>query len=187
MTDKVNEPAPTRAARAARVPGGATQATRTESSTERVWLLTWGRQSRNAIGGGIVGALIVGALALVVALIALTIAIGRTPPDAAADQRPTAPTTSAPAGPTTFVSPEQTGKRWTVDPIITGVPQHQPSYEPTPTPTPTPSEEEEEASEEPTTGEATVGVTVVAPPGTQQAPQGEGSVMGRNPDRPGGP
>jgi|GEM_PF-3317294 len=86
---------------------------------------------------GFVGALIVGAVALVIALMALTVAIGRSPQSAIAGTTPVASSASASAaGPTTYSSPPQTGVRYTPQPIITGVTQHAPSYEAS---TPTPS------------------------------------------------
>ncbi len=179
MADDVDTTKPQRAL------GGSTRA---EPRSNGPRLLPLGRSKGSAVGGGMVGALIVGALALVVALMALTIAIGRTPTDAAAGPRPTA-TASEPAGPTTFASPEQTGRRWTADPIVTGVPQYQPSYEPTPTETPSQAETtapETTAADPGTGGEVSV---VNPPPPTQavQPPQGEGSAVGRDPDRPGRP
>lgn len=115
--------------------------------SERLPLLAFLNRSSTQAGSsasGFVGALIVGAIALVVALIALTVAIGRAPQDAtAASTRPTPSTAAAAAEATSYVSPEQTGPRYTAEPIITGVPQMAPSYDPpttkTPTPTPTPS------------------------------------------------
>ena len=106
----------------------------TGGPTEKLPLLTFlGRQNLRSAGadGGIVGALIVGSLGLVVALMALTIAIGRAPQDVSAN--PGVITASAAsASPTTFVSPEQTGIRWTAQPIITGVPQKPPYNPPAP-------------------------------------------------------
>lgn len=115
-------------------PGGAKAAPRPASHDKLPLLamLNRGANDARAAAGGFVGAMIVGALALVVALMALTVAIGRAPQEAAAQPRKT-PTATAPAAPTSYESPEQTGQRWTAQPIILGVPQKPPSYPPTPT------------------------------------------------------
>lgn len=95
-----------------------------------------GRGTETAGGSrGLVGAMILGAVAMVVALMALTIAIGRAPQEVSALPSRTS-SQPTPVAPTTYASPEQTGTRWEAQPIITGVPQKPPSYEPIPTPTP---------------------------------------------------
>lgn len=141
---------------------------------DRLPLLSFLGRAGDRRGGaddGFVGALIIGALALVVALMALTIAIGRTPQQAVANPGQTASAEPTPAVVTTYPSPEQTGKSWTAEPIIVGVPQKPPSYEPTPS-SPTPSAT---TAEEPP-------ATTAAPPNqpTQEPGQaGEATVVGR--------
>lgn len=94
-----------------------------------------GQDDSRPPGESALSALVVGAVALVVALMVLTIAIGRTPQEVKI-QSGNKPTSATPTAPTSYTSPEPTGKRWTAEPIITGVPQKPPSYEPIPTPTP---------------------------------------------------
>ena len=91
--------------------------------------------------GSLVSALVLGALAMVVALMAMTVAIGRTPQEISALPSRTT-LTPTPAAPTTYTSPEQTDTRWEAEPIITGVPQKPPSYEPPPAPPKTSSRED---------------------------------------------
>lgn len=88
---------------------------------------------------GFVIALVVGAVALVAALMALTVAIGRTSPNAAAGPVSIAPSVgTTPAGPTTYPSPQPTGTRYTPQPIvIPSTSQRAPSYGPSYAPTPT--------------------------------------------------
>ncbi len=135
---------------------------------ERPWLLPAGKPGR-AGGGGMVGVLIVGAIALVVALMALTIAIGRAPQNAAANPQPE-PNDAAAAGPTSFYSPKQTGKRWTPEPIITGVPQNEASYEGTPS-------ESRSVGSTPEAGSSASGENEDEDEQTHQSPQ-QGGVIG---------
>lgn len=164
-------------------PQGARRAARpTPSRTERLPL--FGLLGRNSSEGrrggtlGLVGVAIVGALALVIALIAVTIAIGRAPQDTAVGPNLDSATPTA-SSQVTYTSPEPTGTRWTPEPIITGVPQNEPSYDPTPTPTPTPSKDEDE--------DEAPGTAAAQPTGSANAP-GQ-TVIGRpprGPDAPGG-
>lgn len=86
--------------------------------------------------GGFIGVLLVGAVALVVALMAVTIAIGRAPQNVSVNPQETS-THSLSVAPTTYSSPAQTDTRWTAEPMITGVPQQ--TQQPTPTATSTSS------------------------------------------------
>lgn len=81
--------------------------------------------------GGFLSAVIAGSLILVLALMGLTIAIGRAPVETVADQTDQV-AHATPAAPTSYASPEPTGPRYTPEPIINGVPQKPPSYEPAP-------------------------------------------------------
>ena len=81
--------------------------------------------------GGFLSAAIAGSLILVLALMGLTIAIGRAPFEAVAD-RTDQVAQATPTAPTSYASPEPTGPRYTPEPIINGVPQKPPSSEPTP-------------------------------------------------------
>ena len=81
--------------------------------------------------GGFLSAVIAGSLILVLALMGLTIAIGRAPVEAVAD-RTDQVAQATPTAPTSYASPEPTGPRYTPEPIINGVPQKPPSSEPTP-------------------------------------------------------
>ncbi|WIY83066.1 hypothetical protein [Propionimicrobium sp. PCR01-08-3] len=96
--------------------------------------------------GGFVGALIVGSVALVVALVALTIAIGRAPQTSSAAAAEPVDTKASAA--TSYATPTPTGERWSPEPIILGVPQKEmtPEETPSPTPTPTPSSATPDAS-----------------------------------------
>lgn len=151
-------------------PRGATSTKR----SDKLPLLTFlGRNQRGTgvLAGGAVGVLLLGAIALVVALVAVTIAIGRAPQEAAANPRATV-TQTTPSAPTSFTSPEPTGVRWTPLPIQTGVPQFQPSYEPTPTPKPTPSTTQAAAPAEPGPPAEATEFGRPDPPGQTNAPPG---------------
>lgn len=122
--------------------------------SDRLPLLSFlGRSSSDQSSGpdGLLSAVIAGSLILVLALMGLTIAIGRAPVKAAADQTdPIVQATSA--SPTSYASPEPTGPRYTAEPIILGVPQKTASYEAVPSASAAPSEnapEPEETDERP--------------------------------------
>lgn len=98
--------------------------------------------------GGLLSALILGSLAVVVAMIALTIAVGRAPvPAAASDQQQAAPAVT-PAAPTSYPAPEPTAPRYTPEPIVMGAPQKPPYYEPTPSASSSAGDAEDEPADE---------------------------------------
>lgn len=96
--------------------------------------------------GGLLSALILGSLTMVVAMIALTIAIGRAPVQAAAGERQAAPAATAEA-PTSYPSPEPTGPRYTPEPIVMDAPQKPPYHEPTPSASPSTGSSEAESAD----------------------------------------
>lgn len=101
------------------------QSPSSRENSDKLPLLSFLGQSRSSAesGGGFVGVLIVGAIALVVALIAVTIAFGRSAENSPAIAATAQRQVNAPS--TSYSSPTPTGPRWTPEPIITGVPQKQ--------------------------------------------------------------
>lgn len=129
---------------------------------------------------GFVGVVIVGALALVIALIAITIAIGRAPQEAPVAATPDSATPTATAQ-VSYTSPEPTGTRWTPEPIITGVPQQEPSWDPTPTPTPSKEDDEKDDEETPKpTATSEPEQTVIGRPGRGPAVTAGGGNQGND-------
>lgn len=79
---------------------------------------------------GLVSALIVVAITLVVALMALTIALGRATTSELASASEPSPSKLLARSNSTYSTPTPTGQRWTPEPIISGVPQNGPSQPP---------------------------------------------------------
>ncbi|MGI5951593.1 MAG: hypothetical protein ACOX61_07075 [Brooklawnia sp.] len=134
-------------------------------------LSTLGRNPHDGKGTswGLVSVLIIGATAMVIALAGLTIAIGRAPQQAAANPQSPLANTPTPTVQVTYESPAPTGTRWTPEPIITGVPQYQPSYDPTPT-------ESESKKDKPSRPASTTSAPrPTVPPSTSQPDDGDDS------------
>lgn len=119
-----------------------------ERLSPRGWL-SGGTDLRKGHTGGLLSALILGSLIVVVAMIGLTIAIGRAPTQAAAGESPVTPASPS-AAPTSYPSPEPTGPRYTAEPIIMDAPQKPPHYEPAssaPSSQPTSVDEQDDADD----------------------------------------